>query len=108
MIIEKLLMTRSIEGVDMKYTYSINKEMFNNVQAYGIKIERVDIKDGVIINRVEDEVEHISNKYYKVKGLLNMLYKNKVSPIHLVDIIGEYVDTWVNDFEENNSIVNIL
>lgn len=108
MIIEKLLITRSIEEVDMKYTYSLTKETFHDVQAYGIKIERVDIKNGVIIKRVEDKVDHISTKYYKVKGLLNMLYKNEVSPIHLIDVIGEYVDNWVEDFEESKKIVNIL
>ena len=27
-----------------------------------------------------------------------MLYENQVSPIHLIDIIGEYVDEYVNDF----------
>ena len=93
---------------DRKYTYSLTKESLNNVQAYGIKVERVDIKDGAIINRVEDGVKYISTQRHKVKGLLNLLYKNEVSPIHLIDIIGEYVDKWVEDFEESKKIVNML
>ena len=40
-----------------------------------------------------------------------MLYENEVSPIHLVDIIGPYVDEYVNDFNkiysENVDIVRI-
>ncbi|WP_368253287.1 DUF6514 family protein [Clostridium paraputrificum] len=61
-----------------------------------------------MINRVEDGVKYISTQRHKVKGLLNLLYKNEVSPIHLIDIIGEYVDKWVEDFEESKKIVNML
>lgn len=108
MVLEKLIITRSIDDIEMKYTYSLTKESLNNVQAYGIKVERVDIKDGAIINRVEDGVKYVSTQRHKVKGLLNLLYKNEVSPIHLIDIIGEYVDKWVEDFEESKKIVNML
>ena len=102
MVLEKLIITRSIDDIEMKYTYSLTKESLNNVQAYGIKVDRVDIKDGAIINRVEDGVKYISTQRHKVKGLLNLLYKNEVSPIHLIDIIGEYVDKWVEDFAAMN------
>lgn len=108
MVLEKLIITRSIDDIEMKYTYSLTKENLNDVQAYGIKVERVDIKYGVIINRVEDGVKYISTQRHKVKGLLNLLYKNEVSPIHLIDIIGEYVDKWVGDFEESKKMANIL
>ncbi|MDB2097813.1 DUF6514 family protein [Clostridium paraputrificum] len=50
----------------------------------------------------------MSTQRHKVKGLLNLLYKNEVSPIHLIDIIGEYVDKWVGDFEESKKMVNML
>ena len=60
MVLEKLIITRSINDIEMKYTYSLTKESLNNVQAYGIKVERVDIKDGAIINRVEDGVKYLS------------------------------------------------
>ncbi len=73
MVLEKLIITRSINDIEMKYTYSLTKESLNNVQAYGIKVERVDIKDGAIINRVEDGVKYISTQRHKVKGLLNLL-----------------------------------
>lgn len=49
MVLEKLIITRSIDDIEMKYTYSLTKESLNNVQAYGIKVERVDIKDGAIL-----------------------------------------------------------
>ena len=29
---------------------------------------------------------------------LDLVYKYQVSPVHLVDILGEYVDQYVSDF----------
>ena len=52
----------------MKYTYSLTKESLNNVQAYGIKVERVDIKDGAIINRVEEV------KAFRMSGYKEVLF----------------------------------
>ncbi|MDF2675395.1 MAG: Uncharacterized protein K0R09_3667, partial [Clostridiales bacterium] len=31
--------------------------------------------------------------------LLKMLYENIVSPLHLLDILGEYVDEYIIDFD---------
>ena len=33
MVLEKLIITRSINDIEMKYTYSLTKESLNNVQA---------------------------------------------------------------------------
>lgn len=108
MVLENFLITRQINDVEMKYTYSIIKETYHDVQAYGIRVERIDVRNGEIINKEEDEVRYISTQRHKVKGLLNLLYKNEVSPIHLIDIVGQYVDEWVSDFDEDTSIVNTL
>ncbi|MDU1855534.1 MAG: DUF6514 family protein, partial [Clostridium baratii] len=62
-------------------------------------IERTDYKGDLEIDSYKDSVELISPVESKVKGLLKMLYENQVSPIHLIDIIGEYVDEYVNDFK---------
>ncbi|MGG7178241.1 DUF6514 family protein [Clostridium paraputrificum] len=99
MVVENLLITRSINSVEMKYTYKLTKRNYEDVQAYGIEIERNDMKNGKIINIVKDSVDLISTQRHKVKELLDMLYKNEVSPIHLVDIIGSYVDEYVYDFD---------
>ncbi|WP_407644975.1 DUF6514 family protein [Clostridium polyendosporum] len=41
----------------------------------------------------------ISPQRHKVHNLLKMIYDNGVSPRHLIDILGEYVDTYVIDFD---------
>lgn len=108
MVLENMLITRFINNVEVKYTYSLTNERYNDVQAYGIKVERVDIKNGIVMNKVEDSVKYVSTKCHKVKSLLTLLYKNEVSPIHLIDIIGEYVDEWVSDFDKEERGLNMV
>ncbi|WP_438335105.1 DUF6514 family protein [Clostridium cochlearium] len=69
------------------------------LQSYGIEIERQDIIKGSIINIERDYVKNISCQRYKVHKLLKLLYDNFVSPIHLIDIIGEYIDNYIKDFD---------
>lgn len=82
----------------MDYYYRLTEENYGKGQAFGIEIERQDIKDGKVINIERDSVNMISNNEERVKNIFNLLYKNNVSPIHLLDVIGEYVDEYVGDF----------
>ena len=100
MVLENLLITRCINDVEMKYIYKLTERQYKSVQAYGIEIERDDYKNGENVNIVKDSVDLISPEKEKVKNLLDILYKNEVSPIHLIDIIGEYVDSYVSDFDK--------
>lgn len=80
------------------YNYRLLKESYLNGQAYGIEIERQDFKDGNLINIERDQIKKISSIEEKVNNLLDLIHRNKVSPIHIVDILGEYVDNYVTDF----------
>ena len=73
---------------------------FTPVQAFGIEIERQDIVDDVVVFIERDCVKNISPQRYKVKSLIKMLYDNTVSPIHMIDILGEYIDEYIADFDE--------
>ncbi|MBU3209338.1 hypothetical protein KPL28_06780 [Clostridium algidicarnis] len=79
-------------------TFSIEGEK-TEVQSYGIEIERQDVLDGVVMNIERDALESISPQRYKIHNLLKILYDGRVSPYHFIDIIGEYVDSYVEDFE---------
>lgn len=69
------------------------------VQSYGIEIERQDIANGNVVNFERDRVLDISPDRYKVHTLLKLLYDNSVSPLHLIDVAGEYIDEYIMDFE---------
>lgn len=95
---------------DMKYVYNYrmlkDKLMLTTegdtmeVQTYGIEVERQDVVNGVLVGVERDSINNISPHRHKVHNLLKLLCDNSVSPLQLVDIIGEYVDEYVNDFDE--------
>jgi hypothetical protein len=69
------------------------------VQTYGVEIERQDHLNGNVINIERDCISTISPQRYKIHNLLKMLYDNQVSPVHLVEVLGEYVDKYIIDFD---------
>lgn len=115
MVIESLMKVNESERIKYKYIYKLTK---NNVlitykmqpielECYGIEVERQDLIDDKIINTESDFVKNISPQKYKVYNLFKLLYNNNVSPIHLIDVIGEYIDEYVVDFEDKvNMCIN--
>lgn len=97
-IVENFTKTITKEDVECRYSYRLTEVDFYGTRAYGIEIERKDYKDSALVNIERDSVEKISCYLDKVEKLTNMLYVYEVSPIHLIDIIGEYVDEYVQDF----------
>lgn len=65
---------------------------------FGIEIERQDFEEGEVINLERDIVDIVASNQRKAEDILMLLFNNLVSPIHLVDIVGEYADLCVNDF----------
>jgi len=70
------------------------------IQAYGIEIERQDTTNDTVMRIQRDCVQNISPQRHKVRNLLKMLYDNTVSPIHMIDVLGEYIDEYTSDFDE--------
>lgn len=107
-IVDSLNTTINVDGSDIKYIYRLTKSDYKGSQAYGIEVERQDCKNGQTVNIERDNIKLISNNRYKVNELLRLLYKNQVSPIHLTEILGEYVDRYIYDFNEieNAKVIN--
>ena len=111
-IIESLSKIEAIEGIKCKYFYRLIKSSFctsiNNenvkVDCFGIEVERHDIINNCIAKIEKETIERISPYRYKVHNLLKFINDNAVSPIHLIDVLGEYVDEYILDF--NDSIEN--
>ena len=86
------------ENYKMNYFYRMTFGRFKGRQVYGIEVERQDIINGGLVNIERNSVNHISTDKEKVKRVFDLVSKNNVSPIHLIDVIGEYVDEYVSDF----------
>jgi hypothetical protein len=108
-VIESMSRNTIIDDVTYIYFYRIIKGQVTLpiggekivVQSYGIEIERQDVKDGNVVNIERDSINSISPQRHKVHNLLKLLYDNTVSPIHLIDVLGEYVDEYIIDFDKD-------
>ena len=98
MKIKELTLTKNVNNITMRYLYKLLRTNFNKEYVYGIEIKQEDIQGEKIINIEKESVDIISPKKEKVDDILNKLYRNEVSPIHLIDIIGLDVDKAVFDF----------
>lgn len=113
-VVENLSKGENLEGIKYKYIYRLTKSDFPvkieeevvYFECYGIEVERQEIVDNSIVSLERDAIDKISTSRYKVHNLLKLLYDNSVSPIHLVDIIGEYVDEYASDFDSLTVSVN--
>ncbi|CDF57695.1 DUF6514 family protein [Thermobrachium celere] len=74
-----------------------------DIKCFGIEVLREEIVDDKVISIEKNWVDYVSTDRTKVLELIIYLQKNEVSPVHLVEIIGEYVDEWVSDFDNEVS-----
>ncbi|MCM0651084.1 DUF6514 family protein [Clostridium swellfunianum] len=108
MIVESMVRNEICEDMRKNYFYRLTKDKVSldlgsdamEVQSYGIEIERQDILNNSIINIERDSVKSISPHRHKVHSLLKLLYDHCVSPVHLVDVLGDYIDEYIVDFDE--------
>ncbi|SHE70253.1 DUF6514 family protein [Clostridium fallax] len=99
-IVNSLRKKINIEGKELSYSYNLIKTSKGGQEVYGIEVERADYINDIAINVEKNSVNIISPNEDKVRVLLEKLYRYEVSPIHLIDIIGEDVDKCVNDFDK--------
>ncbi|MDD6771736.1 MAG: DUF6514 family protein [Inconstantimicrobium porci] len=100
MKVEKILETRLSDADRIfNYTYRLIKGQYEGIVSYGIEAEMNEVKDGQVVDIERDGINVISNNKAKVEKLLNILADNKVSPIHFIDVLGEYIDEYAGDFD---------
>lgn len=107
MVVENLMKRERIGDRNQIYYYKITKSNIEmdgtflpyELQTYGIEIERHDMVDDKLVNVEKNSIKSISPHRFKVDKLLKLLYDNTVSPIHLIDIAEEYVDSFSYDYD---------
>jgi len=99
-LVEEYTSINRDDDVEFRYVYRLIKKDYKGIIAYGIEIERKDYVGLKNINLERKKIDIISPHRYKVKQLLMMLYNNQVSPLHLIDIIGNYADEHAYEFDD--------
>ena len=107
-IVESLSLAIENKGKKIMYFYRLIQCQTKAGQVFGIEVERQDLREDVLVNIERDSVDIISIKEDKVRSILELLYKNNVSPIHLIDVIGSYVDECIEDFNDVESLVGSM
>ena len=108
MIVESMVRNEICEDMRKNYFYRLTKDKVSlelgqatmEVQSYGIEIERQDILNNSIVNIERESVKSISPHRHKVHNLLKLLYNHCVSQVHLIDVLGDYIDEYIVDFDE--------
>lgn len=100
------VLSKKVEVEEMLYDYSYRLIAcsLKGREIFGLEIERFDYLDGELINIERDSIKKISDEVLKVNELFDIITDNIVSPIHLIDIIGEYADRYVLEIQEERAI----
>jgi len=98
-LVDEYISIHKGEDVEYRYVYRLIKKDFRGITAYGIEIERKDYIGLASVNLEREKIEIISAHRHKVKQLLIKLYTNQVSPYHLIDLVGSYVDEYAYEFD---------
>lgn len=94
-IVETRDISVKINEREMQYIYRLLLKDYNNKKVYGLEVERRDISNNQVVNIERESIEEISIVKDRVKEMIDILYNGIVSPIHVVDILGEEIDKCV-------------
>lgn len=99
MIMMNLKANLNVEEKECVYNYRVTKAKLKEQDAFGLEVERIDFVNGKEVKVERESIKYISPELDDVVVLANKLHKNIVSPIHVVDIIGEDVDNLGHKFD---------
>lgn len=98
--------TETVQGQKFVYSYRLLESNLvleegqndNPIHSYGIEIILDEIKPDGKHTYYTECCMNVSPDRNKVMALLKKLRNYEVSPVHLIDVIGEEVDKWVSDY----------
>lgn len=92
MVLEKSIKTSFSNGLERIYIYKITEQLEKSSCEYGIEVELKYIMKGENVKNIKEEVKNISSKKEEVIDILQLLCRNEASPLHLLDILQDYID----------------
>lgn len=89
---QKSIKTNFSNGLERIYIYKVTEQLEKSIHEYGIEVELKDIMKGEKIRNIKEEVKNISTKKEEVIDILQLLCRNEASPVHLLDILQDYIE----------------
>lgn len=100
-IVEEFTSMNRNEEIEFRYSYRLIKNTLNDIELYGVEVERRDYIGINNVNIERERIDIISNKKNEVKKIVETLYDGQVSPIHMIDVIGSSVDNCAYEFKDD-------
>lgn len=97
-IVEEYTSVNKQNDVEFRYSYRLTNKEFHGMMVYGIEVERKDYVGAKNVNLERDKIDIISPEKDDVEKMLIKIWNNQLSPIHLIDVLGSYVDNNVYKF----------
>ncbi|MGL5635011.1 MAG: DUF6514 family protein [Sarcina sp.] len=96
-IVKNLVKNLDSGEVNYEYSYKIVSSLLNGQEVFGIEAERLDYKENFLINIEREFINVISFDLNKVEEMFSLVAECIVSPIHLIDVLGEKVDLCIEN-----------
>ncbi|WP_297436702.1 DUF6514 family protein [uncultured Clostridium sp.] len=103
-IVKEVAKKIETEELGYKYSYRLTANKFEGKEIFGVEVERFDYLDGELVNIERDGVEKISHDVLKVSELFDIISESIVSPIHLIDVIGDKIDRCIEEINEERAM----
>lgn len=101
------IVTVKDEEILREYKYEITESLYRGCKCYGISIKRTDYLNEIIVKEVKESVELVTPDLERATQFVDMLSEKNVSPFHLIDIISEYEDKFIDDFNKLDKVINV-
>ena len=103
-IVKEIIKKMQTEELEYIYSYRLTANQLGGKELFGVEIERADYLDGELVNIERDGVEKISYDILKVSELFDIISESIVSPIHLIDVIGDKIDRCIEEINEERAM----
>lgn len=108
MIIDTINCSIKCDDGELEYIYNLTERKLSlevkgkeeEIITYGVEAQSYMIKENKKVLIFKDAVEILTPYKHKAKDFINMLRRNQVSPVHLLNVAEEVIEEYYLDFEK--------
>ncbi|MGL5617308.1 MAG: DUF6514 family protein [Sarcina sp.] len=104
-IVESLEKKLTMEEVTYNYFYRVIETTFEGNKFYGIEVERQDYEKEKLTSIGREYIKYVAVNENETIEILQKLCDNLVSPIHLIDIVGEMSDRNIEKYSNKEILI---
>lgn len=115
MIIDTINCSIKCDDGELEYIYNLTERKLSlevegkeeEIITYGVEAQSYVVKENKKVLISKDAIEVLTPYKHKAKEFINMLRKNEVSPVHLLNIAEEVIEEYYLDFEKVVQVISL-